>query len=111
MHLQVNAGKGHTAAARAALTAVQYTEARWDWTPSQPLADPPSDPNSSQGYTPSELKEHIATGRLSSSEHVFPISQAGVPRQAAGVVSDWEAALAYCQRLAAGLPNCTAYSP
>lgn len=101
--MQVKAGKGHTAAARAALAAVQATEARWDWTSSQHTADPPSDPSSSQGYTPSELKDHIATGRLASSEHVFPISQAGVPRQAAEVVAAWEDTLAYCQRLAAGM--------
>lgn len=98
----MKAGKGHTAAAKAALVAVQATEACWDWTPSQLPADPSSDPDSGQGYTPSELKEHIATGRLLGSAHVFPISQAGVPRQAAEVVSAWEGALAYCQRLAAG---------
>ena len=96
----MKAGKGHTAAAKAALVAVQATEARWDWTPSQ---TPRSAPNSGQGYTPSDLKEHIATGQLLGSEHVFPISQAGVPRQAAEVVSAWEGALAYCQRLAAGV--------
>lgn len=105
LHMQVKAGKGHTAAAKAGLKAVQATEARWDWIPLDAPSHPSSAADISLGSTPSELQELIVTNRLVGSQHVFPITQAGVPRQAAEVVSEWQDALAYCQHMAAGKPN------
>ena len=73
-----------TAAAAAAVAAVVATEAKWDH--SGAVQD-------SQGFTPSELAEEIAAGRLQPLQDVFPLSQAGIPRSAGDVVQGWKAAL------------------
>ncbi|DBA94055.1 TPA: hypothetical protein ACH3X1_001704 [Trebouxia sp. C0004] len=94
---EVQAAMGRTAAAAAAVTAVVATEARWDWRP----LDHSSSTEDSQGFTPSELVHHIASGRVQAGQDVFPVSEAGVPRPAGGVVQGWRDALSYAHQLAA----------
>jgi len=89
---------GRTAAAAAAVTAVVATEARWDWR----LLDHSSSTGDSQGFTPSELVHHIASGGVQAGQDVFPVSEAGVPRPAGEVVQGWRDALGYAHQLAAG---------
>ncbi len=89
---------GRTAAAAAAVTAVVATEARWDWR----LLDHSRCNEDSQGFTPSELVHHIASGRVQAGQDMFPVSEAGVPRPAGEVVQGWKDALSYAHQLAAG---------
>ena len=87
----MQAAISQTAAADAAVAAVVATEAKWDH--SGALQD-------SQGFTPSELAEEIAAGRLRSLQDVVPISQAGIPKSAGDVVGGWKAALDYAHQQA-----------
>ncbi len=89
---------GRTAAAAAAVTAVHATEARWDWR----MLDSINATADSQGFTPSELQQHIASGDLQDGQDVFPMSVAGVPRPAGEVVQGWRDALSYAHQRAAG---------
>ena len=82
-----------TAAAEAAVAAVVATEARWDHGTAC---------HENQGFTPSELDEEIKSGRVLPRQDVFPVSLAGVPRPAEGVVQGWKAALQYAHQLAKG---------
>ena len=87
----MQAAIGQTAAAAAAVAAVVATEAKWEHGGAS---------QDSQGFTPSELAEEIAAGRLQPLQHVFPLSQAGIPRSAGDVVQGWKAALDYAHQRA-----------
>ena len=89
--LQVQAAIGRTAAAAAAVAAVVATEAKWAHS---------SAAQDSQAFTPSELAEEVAAGRLQALQDVFPISQAGAPRSAGDVVQGWKAKLDYAHQQA-----------
>lgn len=89
--LQVQAATGQTAAAAAAVAAVVATEAKWDCNGVS---------QDSQGFTPSELAEEIADGRLQPLQDVIPLSHAGIPRSAGDVVQRWKAALDYAHQQA-----------
>ena len=85
----MQAAIGQTAAAAAAVAAVVATEAKWDHNGAS---------QESQGFTPSELAEEIAAGRLQPLQDVFSLSQAGIPRSAGDVVQGWKAALEYAHQ-------------
>ena len=95
--LQVQAAIGKTAAAAAAVTAVLATEGRWEWRDPSNMGAPDG-----QGYTPSELGQHIALGQLAAGQDVFPVGGAGGPRAAGEVVQGWRDALAQAHQMAAG---------
>ena len=89
--LQVQAATGQTAAAAAAVAAVVATEAKWDCNGVS---------QDSHSFTPSELAEEIADGRLQPLQDVIPLSHAGIPRSAGDVVQAWKAALDYAHQQA-----------
>ena len=82
-----------TAAAVAAVAAIALTDARWKHS---------AGAQDSQGFTPSELAEQTASGRLDALQNVFPVTVPGTPRPAGDVIKAWRAALDHAHRLATG---------